>query len=143
MKKILLLVITALVAVSTSLSLEPMKIGFFYTGATPVDMHVQLADKITNNIFVGETYATLTANQSGIVVIEIKDHAGANGDWSGVSANSITTDHTIDIYIGTTVYAQYRLDGLILNQAQTTVFDNDGNFNPHKKTSNGSRTRSW
>ncbi|MFN3196776.1 MAG: beta strand repeat-containing protein [Chlorobiota bacterium] len=130
MKTILKLIL--LVVLTTTLSaLEPMKVAFVYTAGTPTSVRVQMADNTSSSLFVGENLTSdITPNSSGIIIVNVQDHAGSGTTWSNYNASNITTYHTLDIYVNGTLYAQYRLDALILAQAQTSVFDNNGNFNP-------------
>ena len=131
MKKILLIVVTALIAVSTGLSLAPMKVAFLYTSGTPTSVRVQLADNTSNSLFVGENYTTgITPNSSGIVVVNVRDHAGSGTTWADYQASSVNTYSTLDIYVNNALYAQYRLDQLIMAQAQNGILDQDGNLTP-------------
>ena len=131
MKKILLLSALLLISVSLSMGLEPMKVAFVYTAGTPTSVRVQMADNTSSSLFVGENLTSgITPSGSGIILVNVQDHAGSGTTWSDYSASDITTYHTLDIYVNGSLYAQYRLDALILAQAQASVFDNDGNFNP-------------
>jgi len=131
MRNILLITITALIAVSTGLSLEPMKVGFVYTAGTPTSVQVQLADNTSSNLFQGENYTTgITPNSSGVIVVNVRDHAGSGTTWANYQASSVNTYSTLDIYVNGTLYAQYRLDALIISQAQNGILDQDGNLTP-------------
>jgi len=131
MKKILLIVITALIAISTGLSLEPMKVAYYTTNTGAQTVHVEIKDYSSGStLFVGENY-NLTPNGSGIVIVNIEDFpTGANGDLSGIDASTINTSITVDVYVGSSLFSQQRLDQLIKMQSSTTVFDNSGNLNP-------------
>jgi len=135
MKKLLLIVITILFSVSTSLSLEPIKVAYYTTNTSSQSVRAEIKDYSTNStLFISETN-NLTPNDNGIVIVELADHLGANGDLSSVSASSINTNVVVDIYVGGTLFSQQRVDQLLMMQGSTTVFNNSGDFSPPSTSS--------
>ncbi len=131
MNKILLTLITISILASSMFALEPMKVAYYTTNTSFQQVHVEIKDYSSGTtLFVGENF-NLTPNGSGVVIINIEDFpTGANGDLSGIDASTINTSVTVDIYVGTALFSQQRLDQLIKMQSSTTVFDNSGDFTP-------------
>lgn len=136
MKKIFLLITLALLAISTASALEPIKVAIFKTGAA-ANVQVILNDYTGGNataIYTGPT-TLLTPNGSGVIIINIANNVGT--DWTDITAAQVNSYYVLDVLVGGTLYAQYRLDQQILNQAQGGILDTDGNLTP-SETGTGS-----
>lgn len=129
--------IVVLFIASSLIALEPSKVAYYTNNTTAQNVHVELKDYSSNIMFFrGETF-NLAPNDNGIVIVNVNDYpaGGASGDWSGIDASVINTSTMLDIYVNGTLFSQKRYDQLILVQAEATVLDNSGNFNP--QTING------
>ncbi|MFN3195813.1 MAG: hypothetical protein ACE364_07695 [Chlorobiota bacterium] len=136
MKTIILILLLTVIATTLS-ALEPSKVAYYTNNTAAQNVYVELKDYTTSTmLFRGETFS-LTPNDNGIVIVDVNDYpgGGATGDWSGINASVINTSTMLDIYVNGTLFSQKRYDQLILVQAEATVLDNSGNFNP--QTLNG------
>jgi hypothetical protein len=131
MRKLNILSLLFLLICSTLVyGLEPLKVAYYTTNTAAQNVYVELKDYSNNStLFIGETF-NLTPNDNGIVLVNLQDHGGANGSWSNVDANNINTFYTLDIYVNGSLFAQFRLDQLMISQSNASVFDNSGNFAP-------------
>lgn len=127
MKKILSIVAFAMLAFSTASALEPAKVAIVNTSATPVSVVIELVDYTggTANVIYTQPAANYTPNSSGIIIANI---SGAG--WTAITAASVNSYYILNVKVGGTLTAQYRLDQLIIDQAQGGVLDTDGNLTP-------------
>ncbi|MFN3195882.1 MAG: beta strand repeat-containing protein [Chlorobiota bacterium] len=133
----LVAVLTLLICTLSVYGLEPSKVAYYTNNTAAQNVYVELKDYSSNTmLFRGETFS-LAPNDNGIVIVNVNDYpaGGATGDWSGINASVINTSTMLDIYVNGTLFSQKRYDQLILVQAEATVLDNSGNFNP--QTING------
>lgn len=117
MKKLFILITFVLLSVSTAFSLAPVRIAIGYTAGSGVPISVELYDYSSNTPpLYTQSMGTLTANSSGIISFVISGTA-----WDNISASTINSNVVVNVKTGQsqTLYAQYRLDELILLQAQT------------------------
>jgi hypothetical protein len=130
MKKVFLLFALALLSISTATALEPLKVAIFKTGGA-ANVQVVLNDYTGGTaiaIYTGPS-VSLTPNSSGIIIINIANNT-ATTDWADITAAQVNSHYILDILVGGTLYAQYRLDKQIINQSQVGVLDSDGNLTP-------------
>ena len=130
MRKFIVLITIALLTCSIASALAPIKVAILSTGGTAVNVQVKLNDYSTGtavNKYTGPT-ASLTPNGSGIIIATVTDNVGS--DWTNITPAEVNSYYLLDVYVGGTLYAQYRLDNLILNQSQTNIYDNNGNLSP-------------
>jgi hypothetical protein len=127
MKKIFLLIALALLTINTVSALDPIKVAIVNTGTTPVAVEVRLSDYTggTASLVYTQASTNYTPNGSGIIIANI---AGAG--WTAIASNTVTNYHILDVYVGGTLAAQYRLDNLLLSQGQGGVLDIEGNLTP-------------
>jgi hypothetical protein len=136
LKTIIQILLLTVIAATLS-ALEPSKVAYYTNNTAAQNVYVELKDYSTNTmLFRGETF-NLAPNDNGIVIVDVNDYpaGGATGDWAGINASVINTSTMLDIYVNGTLFSQKRYDQLILVQAEATVLDNSGNFNP--QTLNG------
>ncbi|MCK9281779.1 MAG: hypothetical protein M0P71_14225 [Melioribacteraceae bacterium] len=127
MKKFLLLFAIAILGFSTALSLDPIKVAIVNNSSTPVSVEIRLNNYTggTANLIYTQATTSYTPNGSGIIIANI---SGAG--WTAITAASVTSYHILDVYVGGTLAAQYRLDNLLLSQSQGGVLDIEGNLTP-------------
>ena len=141
MRNIFSIAILMLFAFASAMSMQDMRVAYYTTNTNGQSVQLRVVDYSGGGggqvLFTGETFNGLTPNANGIVVAELKDNLQQQQgtQWSAINANILNTSVTVDIYVDGTLYAQYRLDQLVLDQAQVGVFDNDGNFPPPLVTS--------
>lgn len=126
----LILFAIALLSLSGASALEPLKVAIMNTNGSAVNVQVILNDYSSGTADTKYTGATqsLTPNGSGIIIANVDNNIGT--DWDDITATEVNSYYVLDVLIDGTLYAQYRLDQLILSQSQTSVFDNDGNLSP-------------
>jgi len=130
MKKVFLLFALALLSISTATALEPLKVAIFKTGGA-ANVQVVLNDYTGGTataIYTGPS-VSLTPNSSGIIIINVANNT-ATTDWADITAAQVNSYYVLDIKVGGTLYAQYRLDQQIINQSQGGVLDSEGNLTP-------------
>ena len=130
MKKVFLLFALSLLSISTATALEPLKVAIFKTGGA-ANVQVVLNDYTGGTataIYTG-TPVSLTPNSSGIIIINVANNT-ATTDWADITAAQVNSYYVLDIKVGGTLYAQYRLDQQIINQSQGGVLDSEGNLTP-------------
>lgn len=130
MKKFILMFSVALLALSTTSALEPIKLAILKTG-TATDVQVILNDYTGGTATPKYTgpVASLSPNGSGVIIIGVANNT-ATTDWTDILPTSVNSYYILDIYVNQVLYAQYRLDQLIINQSLTQGLDNDGNLVP-------------
>lgn len=127
MKRIFLLIAVALLTLSTSSALDPIKVAIVNTGTAPVSVEIRLNNYTggTATLLYTQPAANYTPNGSGIIIANI---SGAG--WTAIASNTVTNYHILDVYVGGSLVAQYRLDNLLLSQSQGGVLDIEGNLTP-------------
>ncbi len=130
MKKIILLLTTAMLLYVSSSALEPIRIGLNYpTGAT---FRVQLKDytdpgnPIQKYPLAGNQFnKALIPNSSGVVSFVVGE---GDPDWGNLTAASINSNYIVDVRVGPNLIAQFNLLEVITTQASTGNGDilNDG-----------------
>ena len=136
MKKFTSLIILGLMSLTSLSALEPVKVAIMNNSSTAVSVQVKLND------YTGGTATTkytgsmqsLTPNGSGIIIIQVANNVGT--DWDDITATEVNSYYVLDVLVGGTLYAQYRLDQLILSQSQSTLYNNEGNLTPTKSGEN-------
>ena len=127
MKKVFLLLALALLSISTASALEPIKVAIVNTGTAPVSVEIRLNNYTggTATLLYTQPATNYTPNGSGIIIANI---SGAG--WTAIASNTVTNYHILDVYVGASLVAQYRLDNLLLSQSQGGIFDIEGNLSP-------------
>lgn len=122
---------------NTAFSLNPIKIAVFTTNPATVNAQVILNDYSSGSAVLKYTgpIVSVTPNSSGIIVVNISNNVG--NDWGSITATQVNSYYLLDIKIGGTLYAQYRLDQLIIMQAQSGITDTDGNLSPNGNGNGG------
>lgn len=129
---------------SSTFSLEPLNVAIINTNAGPHNIDVELNDYTGGtavNIY-SESFTGLTPNSSGVITFSLGIGSVA---WDGILSNTVNSYYIIDVKIGGTLYAQYRLDELIRLQAQNGITDKDGNIVPGEDDAStlGTDTQRW
>ncbi|MEZ4725354.1 MAG: hypothetical protein R2863_11930 [Candidatus Kapaibacterium sp.] len=127
MKRIFLLIAVALLTLSTTSALDPIKVAIVNTGTAPVSVEIRLNNYTggTATLLYTQPATNYTPNGSGIIIANI---SGAG--WTAIASNTVTNYHILDVYVGGSLVAQYRLDNLLLSQSQGGVLDIEGNLTP-------------
>lgn len=122
MKKIILLLTTAMLLYVSSSALEPVRIGLNYP--TGSNFKVQLND-YTNPAHPQQIYpdtigtfynVTLSPNRSGVVSFVVGE---GDPDWGGITRGQINPNVVIDVKVGPNLVAQFNLLEMITNQSIT------------------------
>lgn len=123
MKKILILVLVALVTYSSSFAIGGFKVVIKKPGAA-VDVQVRIVDYSPTGPTTEFTGATvsLTPNASGIIVASVPE-------TPAILATDVNSFYIVEVWTGSplTLSSQQRLDEMIFEQAQTGLTDNEGN----------------
>ncbi|PKL77663.1 MAG: hypothetical protein CVV25_13980 [Ignavibacteriae bacterium HGW-Ignavibacteriae-4] len=118
MKKLILLISISFLTLSSAYSLEPVRAAIVTTAGANVIVNVELYDYSTSTSLHTLSLGTLTANSSGIISFIVD---GGTPLWSGILASAVNSNVVLNVKTGAgqTLYAQYRLDELMIVQAQT------------------------
>jgi hypothetical protein len=118
MKKLILLITISLIAFSSAYSLEPVRAAIVTSAGANVIVNVELYDYSTNTSLYTLSLGTLTANSSGIISFIVD---GGTPLWSSILASAVNSNVILNVKTGAgqTLYAQYRLDELMIVQAQS------------------------
>lgn len=124
MKKILLLILVALVTYSSSFAIGSFKVVVSKPGAA-VDVQVRIVDysvAVPTTEFTGAT-VSLTPNASGIIIADVPA-------TPGILATDVNSSYLVEVWTGSPLVltSQQRLDQMVFEQAQAGVSDNDGNI---------------
>ncbi len=123
MKKILLLILVAMLTYSSSFAIGGFKVVIKKPGAT-VDVQVRIVDYSPTGPTTEFTGATvsLTPNASGIIVASVPE-------TPAILATDVNSFYIVEVWTGSplTLSSQQRLDEMIFEQAQTGLTDNEGN----------------
>ena len=127
MKKIFLILVIAILGLSTATALEPVKVAIINNSSTPVSVEIRLNNYAggSANLIYTQPATSYTPNGSGIIIANI---SGAG--WSAITSASVTNYYLLDVYVGGTLTSQYRLDQLLLSQSQGGILDIQGNLTP-------------
>jgi hypothetical protein len=127
MKNLFILFAIALLSFSTALALEPVKVAFTHSGTAPVSVEIKLTDYTggTANTLYTQSAASYTPNGSGVIIATVADSS-----WATITPSQVNAYCVLDVYVGGDLYAQYRLDKLILSQSTNSILDNEGNLSP-------------
>lgn len=120
MKNFLLKMGIMLVVVSSAMALEPIKIAIMYPGSGSQQIDVRVKDYSSGGQLYTESFGTLTPNSSGIITFTI----GINQvNWKSLTTQQVNSYVVIDVLLDNALYAQYRLDQLIISQAQSSLMN--------------------
>lgn len=111
-------------------ALEPLKVAFVKADGAAANISVEVKDYSNPGpTLYTQNFGSLTPNTSGIVSFTV---GIGETNWANLNANSINTFTTIDILVNSTLFVQYRLDGLVLSQAQASLMNisDDGSLVP-------------
>ncbi|MFN3195814.1 MAG: beta strand repeat-containing protein [Chlorobiota bacterium] len=140
MKKLILLIAIALIAVSTGLSLEPTRVSVYAPafraapdGTPATSVRIDLVDYSSgsaNTLFTGNTFtapdAEVTADDNGVITVNVGQDASVAVAWDNIDAGNMNTFWTFDVYINGTLYSQGRIDQQVIIQANTSIFNSSG-----------------
>lgn len=140
MKTKVILFTLVLLIVSTATALEPLKVAFYKSGGTA---NVQI---IINDYSNGSaspkftsTPESLTPNGSGIIIVYLSD-AGLGT----IDASDVNPYYVVDVFVNSSLYAQYRLDQLIKDQYLGNILDaNEDLTTSNSNSSIGSDDKRW
>jgi hypothetical protein len=140
MKKLILLIAIALIAVSTGLSLEPTRVSVYAPafraapdGTPATSVRIDLVDYTggtANTLYTGNTFtapdAEVTADDNGVITVNVGQDASVSAAWDLIDAGNMNTFWTFDVYINGTLYSQGRIDQQVIIQANTSIFNSSG-----------------
>ncbi len=113
MKKFFLLIALALLAISTASALEPVRVAIATSAAT-ANIDIAIVDYSGPTTIYSESLGVLNANSSGIISFLV---GYENLTWAGISSTTINTNVLLNVTVGGSLYAQYRLDNIVFAQA--------------------------
>ncbi|MER3330291.1 MAG: hypothetical protein RIF34_11980, partial [Candidatus Kapaibacterium sp.] len=124
MKKVLILLIFTIFLDTPSFGLEPIKVAIINTSGGAVNVQVKLNDYSSGSPSLKYTgpITSLIPNGSGIIVVDVTNNIGT--DWSDITPSQVNSYYILDVYVNTDLYAQFRLDNLIIGQSQVSIIDN-------------------
>lgn len=136
MKKFTSLIILGLMSLTSLSALEPLKVAIMNNSSTAVSVQVKLNDYTGGTATTKYTGAmqSITPNGSGIIIVQVANNVGT--DWDDITATEVNSYYVLDVLVGGTLYAQYRLDQLILSQSQSDIYNNNGNLAPSTSGAN-------
>lgn len=115
--KNLLILFAMLFTYSVTTALEPVRVAIVTTSGNPLEVNVELFDYSSNTSLYTQSLSTLTANTSGIISFIVSGAA-----WTLLDDGDVNSNVVLNVKTGVapgTLYAQYRLDNLLLVQAQS------------------------
>lgn len=115
MKKLFILFVL-LFTYSAATALEPVRVAIVTSSGNTLNIDVELFDYSTNTSLYTKSVGSLTANSSGIISFIVDNGAPA---WSGINSSIINSNVVLNVKTGGTLYAQYRIDQLMIVQAQS------------------------
>lgn len=129
----LLLFIVLVISTAVVSALEPVKIAVVYQGAGTPTIVANVHNYDTDTQLYTENMGTLTPNSSGIVSFTL---GISQVNWQNLTIQQIGPYVVIDVILNGTLYAQYRLDQLIVSQAQSSLLNltDDGSMIPDEPT---------
>lgn len=114
--KNLFLLFTLLFTYNITFALEPVRVAIVTTSGNTLPVDVELFDYGTNTSLHTLSLGPLTANSSGIISFIVD---GGTPAWNSINSSSVNSNVILNVKTGGTLYAQYRLDNLIIVQAQS------------------------
>ena len=134
MKNIFIVLVLCALSFTSAYSLEPVKVAVLNSGNAPVTVSIDLNNYTggtPTKIFEGADQS-ITPNVSGVIIAIAQGvtEAGGTTNWVDIDPANVNSYYVLDVYVAGTLYAQYRLDNLILSQSQSGVADTDGNIIP-------------
>lgn len=119
MKNLLIALVAFVTATVSAFSLSPIIVVTNHNSGANLNIKVE-------NVLSGEAYSEtitgITPNSSGLLIFIV---GKGSQDWAGISESSVTTAQTVDVYDGTTLIAQYRLDYLVDASARAGLIGGD------------------
>lgn len=119
MKNLLIALAVFITATMASYALSPIIVVTNHNSGE--NLNVKVENTVEGAAYT-ETITGVTPNGSGLLIFIV---GKGNSVWSNISESSVTTDHTVDVYDGTTLIAQYRLDYLIDASARAGLIGGD------------------
>ena len=120
MNKLITLLALLIFGVTSLYSLEPIAVSIVKTnGTAPFAITVELNDYSNgsaNNIFPNTSVGSLTPNSSGVISFVVD---GAS--WLAITASNVNSYYILDVKVDGTLYAQYRLDELVVLQSAANI----------------------
>lgn len=120
MKKLLITIIVFVTSITSSIALEPIKVAILYQALGTPSVEVNIKDYESNQLIYNENFGSLTPNTSGIITFTL---GISNVNWKNITIQEVNSYTVIDIYLNNVLYAQYRLDQLIISQAQSSLMN--------------------
>lgn len=98
--------------------MEPTRVAIVWTAGSSTEINVDLVDYSTSTTIYSANVGTLKANNSGIISFVLQ---GGNPQWNTILPTVINSNVVLNVKTGPsqTLFAQYRLDELMIIQAQT------------------------
>jgi len=119
MKNLLIAFAVFITATMASYSLSPIIVVTNHNSGANLNVKVENA---IGGAAYSETITGVTPNGSGLLIFIV---GKGSTDWTNIPESSVTTAHTVDVYDGTTLIAQYRLDYLIDASARAGLVGGD------------------
>ncbi len=120
MRKLLMLVLIIVFGFNISSALEPVAVSIIKTdNANAVAVSVELNDYSTGsavNKLANTSIGNLTPNSSGVISFVVDGTA-----WSAIAAGDVNSHYILDVYVNASLYAQYRLDELVMLSSSAEV----------------------
>lgn len=120
MKKLLITTIVLVLCFANSKALEPIKVAILYQGTASPSVEAKIKDYESNQLIYNEIFGSLAPNSSGIITFTL---GISNVNWKNITIQEVNSYTVIDIYLNNILYAQYRLDQLIISQAQSSLMN--------------------
>lgn len=120
MKKLLITTIVLVLCVASTKALEPIKVAILYQGTGTPSVEAKIKDYESNQLIYNEIFGSLAPNTSGIITFTL---GISNVNWKNITIQEVNSYTVIDIYLNNVLYAQYRLDQLIISQAQSSLMN--------------------
>lgn len=138
-RKLLTTIVLFLLTASVTKALEPVRVAIVYTAGASTEINVEVIDYSTSLPLHTISLGTLTANNSGIISFILD---GGTPAWSGIAATAVNPNVIVNVKVGPsqTLYAQYRLDEMMIVQAQTGTGEAQVNGAGAFKSESGSIT---
>lgn len=129
MRKLLIRLIVFAATITSMIALEPVKIAVVYQGNGTPSIIANIRDYGVSTQLYTENFGALSPNSSGIITFSI----GINQtNWQNLTVQDVNSSVIVDVILDGILYAQYRLDQLILTQAQAALMNvtQDGSLIP-------------
>lgn len=122
MKNLLIALAVFVTATISAFSLSPIIVVTSANSGTNISVQVNNGG---NEPIYTESFDDLEVNSSGLLVFQVGKN---NQSWDSISAESVTTYHTVDVLQNGVVIAQYRLDYLIDLSARSGLGGGDSDL---------------